>query len=62
MPDHRLNCQYCGRLFISDMLVIHQKKCLNVFMKRREPYMTIKYRLLKMPVIKSDIQFINKLD
>ena len=31
-------------------------------MKRREPYMIIKYRLLNLPVIKSDYQFINKLD
>ena len=41
IPDNRLDCQYCRRMFKSESHGIHQKICNNVFMKRRELFESV---------------------
>ena len=45
--DSRVKCQYCGRLFLSELHAKHQNVCNKVFMGRRIPYDSQAQRLIQ---------------
>ncbi len=54
VPDNRLDCQYCRRLFQPDSHSIHQKVCNNVFMKRRDLFESVMQRMM-IPSTSKDV-------